>query len=565
MKYPRRETGPFRPHLLTVYLRREERVPASDGQSYDYIVVGAGSAGAVVANRLSADARHKVLLLEAGPASHPWSRIPIGYARLLTNPAANWLYASEPEANTNGRKLPVPRGRLLGGSSAINGMAYVRGQAQDFDTWAQMGNQGWSYESVLPFFKRMESYEGGDERFRGHDGPLRITNPPPRDPLFAALIQAAGEVGIAHNADYNGARQDGIAMSQATIASRRRMSTARCYLDPIRKRGNLRIETGALTESLLLEGKRCVGVRYSADGTVREARAAREVVVSAGSINSPQLLELSGIGQPERLQKLGIEVRHALPGVGENLRDHYAPRTRWAIGAKGFTYNDTARGLGLVRQALRYALSGQGLLGAVAAPIRAFVRSRDGLAAPDLLLGWVPMLTEPGPKGPRISRQSGMTCYAHPMRPESRGHIHIVSSDPRRPPAINFNFLSSPVDAALTVRAVRIAQAVMTAPAMAPLQVTEIAPGPARTTDEEIVDWVKQAAETTYHPVGTCKMGADAMAVVDARLRVHGIEALRIADASIMPTLTSGNTNAPSIMIGEKAADLVLKDAIAAG
>ena len=540
-------------------------MPASDVQSYDYIVVGAGSAGAVVANRLSADARNKVLLLEAGPASHPWSPIPIGYARLLTNPAANWLYASEPEANTNGRKLPVPRGRLLGGSSAINGMAFVRGQAQDFDTWAQMGNQGWSYESVLPFFKRMESYEGGDERFRGRDGPLRVTNPAPHDPLFAALIEAAGQVGIAHNPDYNGARQDGIAMSQATIASRRRMSTAQCYLAPIRKRRNLRIETGALTECLLLEGKRCVGVRYSAGGTAREARAAREVVVSAGSINSPQLLELSGIGQPERLQKLGIEVRHVLPGVGENLRDHYAPRTRWAIGARGFTYNDTARGLGLVRQALRYAFFGQGLLGAVAAPIRAFVRSRDGLAAPDLLLGWVPMLTEPGPQGPRISRQSGMTCYAHPMRPESRGHIHIASADPRRPPAINFNFLSSPVDAALTVRAVRIAQAVMTAPAMTPLQVTEMAPGRERITDDEIIEWVKQAAETTYHPVGTCKMGSDAMAVVDARLRVQGIAALRVADASIMPTLTSGNTNAPSIMIGEKAADLVLKDAIAAG
>ena len=438
-------------------------------------------------------------------------------------------------------------------------------QAQDFDGWAQMGNQGWSYEDVLPFFNRMEAYDGdGDERFRGRTGPLRVTNPEPREPIFQALIKAAGEVGIAHNPDYNGAEQDGIAMSQATIASRRRMSTARCYLDPIRKRGNLRIETGALTESLLLEGKRCVGVRYSVAGTAREARAAREVVVSAGSINSPQLLELSGIGQPERLQKLGIEVRHALPGVGENLRDHYAPRTRWAIGARGFTYNDTARGLGLVRQALRYALSGQGLLGAVAAPIRAFVRSRDGLAAPDLLLGWVPMLTEPGPRGPKIARQSGVTCYAHPMRPESRGHIHVTSADPRRPPAINFNFLSSPIDAALTVRAVRIAQAVMTAPAMTALQVTEIAPGPERTTDEEIVDWVKQAAETTYHPVGTCKMGSDGGAVVDARLRVHGIAALRIADASIMPTLTSGNTNAPSIMIGEKAADMVLKDAVAA-
>ena len=527
--------------------------------NYDYIVVGAGSAGAVVANRLSADPRHKVLLLEAGPAGHPWTRVPVGFARLIANPKANWLYSSEPEASTNGRSIPVPRGRLLGGSSAINGLAFVRGQAQDFDTWAQMGNQGWSYESVLPFFKRMERYEGGgDDRFRGRDGPLRITNPEPNDPLYAALIKAAGEVGIAHNPDYNGARQDGIAMSQASIGSGRRMSTARCYLDPIRKRPNLHIETDALAERLLFEGKRCVGVRYSVGGAPRQAHAAREVVVSGGSINSPQLLELSGIGQPERLKALGIEVRHALPGVGENLRDHYAPRTRWAIGRKGITYNDRGRGLGLVKQALQYALTGKGMLGMVAAPIRAFVRSREGLAAPDLLLGWVPMLTEPGPNGPRIAADSGMTCYAHPMRPESRGHIHVVSSDPRKPPAINFNFLSAAVDAELTVRAVRIARAVMTAPAMAPMQVTETAPGTGRTTDDEILDWVKSSAETTYHPVGTCKMGTDGMAVVDAELRVHGMAGLRVADASIMPTLTSGNTNAPSIMIGEKAADMVL-------
>jgi choline dehydrogenase len=529
---------------------------------YDYIVVGAGSAGAVVANRLSADARNRVLLLEAGPGGHPWTRIPVGYSRMLTNPAVNWLYSAEPEPATNGRRIPVPRGRMLGGSSALNGLAFVRGQSQDFDTWAQMGNQGWSYESVLPFFKRMESYEGGgDDRFRGRDGPLRVTNPRPREPFFAALIKAAGEAGIARNPDYNGPWQEGIAMSQATIASGRRMSTAHCYLAPIRKRANLRIETGALADSLLFDGRRCTGVRYSVGGNSHEARAAREVVVCGGSVNSPQLLELSGIGQPGRLAGLGIEVRHALPGVGENLRDHYAPRTRWAVGAKGITYNDTGRGLGLVRQALRYALTRQGLLAMVGAPIRAFVRSRDGLDAPDLLLGWVPMLTEPGPRGPRIARQSGVTCYAHPMRPESKGHIHIVSADPRRPPAIVYNFLSSPVDADLTVRAVRIARAVMTAPAMAALQVTEMAPGAARTTDEEILDWVRSAAETTYHPVGTCRMGPDALAVVDARLRVHGIAGLRVADASIMPTLTSGNTNAPSIMIGEKAADMVLKDA----
>ncbi len=531
-------------------------------QTYDYIVVGAGSAGAVVANRLSADTRNKVLLLEAGPASHPWATIPIGFAKLINNPTANWLYTSEPEANTNGRRLPVPRGRMLGGSSSINGLAFVRGQAQDFDTWAQMGNQGWSYDEVLPFFKCMESYEAdGDDKFRGREGPLRVTNPEPRDPLFAALIEAAGQVGIPHNPDYNGATQEGIAMSQATIASRRRMSTAHCYLAPIRQRPNLHIETDALTETLVLAGKRCTGVRYSVGGNVREARATREVVVSAGSINSPQLLELSGIGQPERLGNLGIEVRHALPGVGENLRDHYAPRTRWAVGKKGITFNDRGRGLGLVHQAMRYALLGNGMLAMVAAPMRAFVRSREGLDAPDVLLGWVPMLTEPTPTGPKLSRQSGMTCYAHPMRPESKGHVHIASADPRRPPAINFNFLSSSVDAELTVRAIRIARSIMTAPALAPLQLTEIAPGTSRSTDDEILDWVRQAAETTYHPVGTCKMGSDLMAVVDPQLRVHGIDGLRVADASIMPTLTSGNTNAPSIMIGEKAADMILKNA----
>jgi choline dehydrogenase-like flavoprotein len=538
-------------------------VQASETGTYDYVVIGAGSAGAVVANRLSADPRNRVLLVEAGPADHPWTRIPIGYAKLLTNPAANWLYSSEPEASTNGRRIPVPRGRVLGGSSAINGQAFVRGQAQDFDRWAQMGNRGWSYQDVLPFFKRMESYVDGegDDALRGRDGPLRITNPAPRDPLYRALIAAAGEVGIRHNPDYNGAAQDGIAMSQASIANGRRMSTARCYLHPIRHRANLAIATGALTERVLLDGRRCIGARYAIDGKAHEARAAREVVISAGTINSPQLLELSGIGQPERLRAVGIDVRHALAGVGENLRDHYAPRTRWAIGAKGITFNDRGRGFGLVYQALRYALTGRGLLGMVAAPIRAFVRSREGLDAPDLLLGWVPMLTERTPKGLKLSRQCGMTCYAHPMRPESKGHVHVTAADPRQPPAINFNFLSAPVDAELTVRAIRIAQAIMTAPALAPMQVSELAPGADRTTDAEIIAWVKEAAETTYHPVGTCRMGADALAVVDDQLCVRGIEGLRVADASIMPTLTSGNTNAPSIMIGEKAADMILRTA----
>jgi choline dehydrogenase len=439
-------------------------------------------------------------------------------------------------------------------------MVFIRGQAQDYDHWAQLGNRGWSYQEVLPVFKRMESYAGGEgeDEFRGRAGPLRVTNPKPTDPLLATIVQGAEQVGIPYNPDYNGRVQDGIAMSQASISGWRRMSTAACYLEPARRRPNLRIETHAHAERLILEGKRCAGIRYSVKGEPREARSGRDLIVSGGSVNSPQLLELSGIGQAERLRALGIEVVHDLPGVGENLRDHFAPRTRWLVGAKGYTLNDRTRGLGLAYQALRYALRQTSMMAAVAAPMRAFVRSREGLDAPDALLGWVPMLSEMREKGPVIAKESGMTCYAHPMRPESKGHIHIKSADPHEAPAINFNFLSARVDEDITVAAINIARSIMYAPAMQKLQLTEVGPGPELQAHDEIIDWVKRTAETTYHPVGTCKMGSDPIAVVSNELKVHGIEGLRVADASIMPTLISGNTNAPSIMIGERAADWVL-------
>ncbi len=528
-----------------------------ENRTFDYIVVGAGSAGSVLANRLSADPKYKVLVLEAGRESHPWSRIPVGFAKLIENPAANWLYSSEPDAGTGQRRIPIPRGKLLGGSSSINGMVFVRGQSQDYDTWAQLGNRGWSYRDVLPIFRDMESYQGdADDEFRGRGGPLKVTESNETGPIYDALIKAAGENGIEYTQDYNGARQDGIGMTQATIRNGRRMSTAFCYLDPARGRPNLTIQANALTEGLLIEGKRCVGVRYSVQGQPREARANREVIVSAGSINSPQLLELSGIGQPELLKSLGIEVCHELKGVGENLRDHYSPRMKWSVPASlGMTYNDKGRGLGLVWEALKYALNHKGLLGLPAAPIRAYIRTRAGLDAPDAAISWVPFLADTNFK---LAKKSGVTAITNILRSESTGSIHVSSKAPNKPPAIRFNFLTAQLDRDVTLEAMRITRRIMNAPAMRGIATDEIAPGVNIQSDDELLDWVRQHAETTYHPVGTCKMGSDPMAVVDDQLRVHGMQGLRVADASIMPTLTSGNTNAPSIMIGEKASRMVL-------
>jgi len=524
-----------------------------NGQTYDYIVVGAGSAGAVVANRLSANSSHRVLLLEAGQASHPWSRIPVGFAKLIDNPAANWCYESEPEDATNMRKIPVPRGRLLGGSSSINGMVFVRGQSHDYDTWAQLGNRGWSYTDVLPLFKRMESYGGGNDEFRGRDGPLKVNDHSDSGPFYDALFEAGAEVGLPRNADYNGASQDGMSMTQATIRNGRRMSTAFCYLDPVRARANLTIITSATTEGLLLEDKACVGVRYSVAGTSAIAHASREVIVSAGAINSPKLLELSGIGQRQVLEAQGIAVQHELDGVGENLRDHFAPRLLWDIARPGVAYTS---GLNLLWQGVKYALTRKGLLSLPASPIRAYLRSREGLESPDLGVAFFPFMSQ----NFKLTAQPGFTAITHQLRPESTGSIHINSADANVAPSIRFNFLSAELDRQAVVAAVKETRRLVNATALDGIRGTELSPGPEVQTDDEILAWARASAETVYHPVGTCKMGSDPRAVVDQRLRVHGLRGLRVADASIMPTLTSGNTNAPSIMIGEKAAQMIIED-----
>jgi len=533
---------------------------------FDYIVVGAGSAGAVVASRLTESGAHRVLLLEAGTqgSNFFWSRVPVGVAKMIDDPAVNWCYRSEPDEGSGGRQIEVPRGKMLGGSSSINGMVYIRGQAQDYDHWAQLGNRGWSYQDVLPVFKRMERFDGGSDTYRGRDGVLRVTHTPRHKvPLLEKMIAAAERMGLPYNPDQNGETQEGIGMSQVTIAKGRRQSTAFCYLDPARSRPNLTIDQGAMAESLILEGKRCVGVRYSVGGVKREARASREVIVSGGSINSPKLLELSGIGQADRLGALGIAPVHDLRGVGENLRDHYSPRVKFAIKEKNLTFNDNARGWRLAREAIKYALFREGFLASTSVPIRLYFRTRVGAETPDATVSIAPFLYEIVGGERRVSKKKGITMNVNVLRSESTGSIHIRSRNPAEPPAIRFNFLSTEHDRTGVLAAIRKGRELMATSPMKEVTGEEIAPGAHLQKDDELLEWVRKNAETTYHPIGTCKMGADPMAVVDPELRVHGIAGLRIADASIMPTLTSGNTNAPTIMIGEKCAEMVLAAAAA--
>lgn len=528
--------------------------------TYDFIVVGAGSAGAALANRLTASGKHSVLLLEAGAASHPYSRLPASFGLLIGNPAANWCYTSEPEPGTDNRRIPVPRGKLLGGSSSINGLVYVRGQPLDYDIWAQQGNRGWSYDDVLPIFKRLEHYEADLSDDRGSDGPLRVSEVPDQNPLYDAWFAAAAEQGWPINPDYNGRDQYGVVKTQATISRGKRMSTAECYLKPARKRANLHIVTRVQVAKILLDGKKCTGVRYTTGDKTTDATANCEVICCAGGIASPQLLELSGIGDPAVLQAHGIEVLHDLPGVGDNFRDHINARIIYKVAMPGVSYNERVRGLRRYWQGAKYLATGGGFLSLPSAPVLAFLKTRPDMETPDIQMHLVPYSIE-DPARRILHDYSGMTMAVYQLRPESIGSVHIQSADINEQPAIRFNFLSDPIDRRTMADGFKMVRQFANSHALDQIRGEEISPGPQANSDEEILDWIAANSVTAFHPIGTCRMGpAGRNTVVDERLRVHGITGLRVADASIMPTMVSGNTNAASIMIGEKASDMILED-----
>ncbi len=526
---------------------------------YDYIIVGAGSAGCVLANRLSTNPANKVLLLEAGPKDRNfWIHIPLGFGKNVNNPGVNWCYQAEPEPNCRNQSYFLPRGRVLGGSSSINGMVYVRGQVQDFDHWAQLGNRGWSYDDVLPYFKRSEDNSRGESDVHGAGGPLSVSDLTETNQLSDTLIKAGEQIGIPRNDDINGLVQEGIGYHQATIRGGRRCSTAVAFLDPARDRSNLHIVTDALVKRVLLEGGRATGVAYDIGGTEHKAIAGREVILCGGAFNSPQVLELSGIGQPDRLRDLGITVNHALNGVGHDLQDHQVVRMRWRINDK-ITFNDQVHGWRAVRSALKYALQRNGVLSMPTLPIGAFVRTRDELETPDIQLQVFPGTYE-NVEARQLMKEPGVTIGVVLLRPESRGWVHAKSSDPRQAPGIFHNLLETETDRRALIEGMKITRRLVEAPAMEALRGLELTPGKDVQTDEELLEAARDLTQSNWHPTSTCRMGSDPLTVVDSRLKVHGIEGLRIADASIMPTVVSGNTNATCIMIGEKASDMILED-----
>ncbi len=532
-----------------------------DGQDiYDYVIVGAGSAGCVLANRLSADPAVRVLLVEAGGKDrNPWLHIPVGYFKTMHNPKTDWCFVTEPDPGLNGRSIKWPRGKVLGGSSALNGLLYIRGQARDYDHWRQLGNSGWSFDDVLPYFKRAEDQERGADAFHGAGGPLKVSNMRIRRPLCDAFIEAAEQVGIPRNDDFNGASQEGAGYFQLTAHRGRRCSTARGYLRPIRGRKNLEVVTRALVHRVIIEDGRARALEYAWNGSVKRVAARREIVLAAGAIGSAQLLQLSGLGDGEALRKLGIEVQHHLPGVGTNLQDHLQIRAVYRT-TKPITLNDEVNNpLRKILMGIEYALFRTGPLTMGASQVAVFTSTRPELETPDIQFHVQPLSSDSPGEG--LHKFSAFTSSVCQLRPESRGRICLKSPDPASYPAIHPNYLATEEDQRTAVAAMKVSRRICQAPALARLIRDELDPGPAIQTDEALLDHARNTATTIYHPVGTCRMGRDELAVVDERLRVHGVEGLRVADASIMPTIVSGNTNAPTIMIGEKASDMILEDA----
>ena len=531
----------------------------NEAGEYDYIIVGAGSAGCVLANRLSADGRHTVLLLEAGPKdTNVWIHVPLGYGRLFKEKAVNWMYQTEPEPGLDGRQVFQPRGKVLGGSSSINGLLYVRGQHEDYDRWRQRGNAGWGFDDVLPYFKKAENQCRGADPYHGADGPLPVSDWRHSDPLSSAFVRAAVETGIPFNPDFNGATQEGAGFFQTTTRKGRRASTAVAYLRPALRRRNLRVETSALCQRVLFEGRRAVGVEYRKDGVLRKARARSEVLLSGGSYNSPQLLQLSGVGPASLLKQHGIEVVCDAPGVGNDLQDHLQVRVVTRC-AKAITLNDIINHpLRRVWAGVHYAATRKGALTIAAGTSGAFFKTSPRLATPDIQIHFIPFSTDK--MGEKLHDFSAFTASVCQVRPESRGSLRIKSADPAVPPAIRINYLATETDRRAFIDGIRILRKILAAPALTPFCSGEVYPGPDVINDEALLDFCRRTGSTVYHPTSTCRMGNDPLAVVDQRLRLRGTEALRVVDASVMPDLVSGNTNAPVIMIAEKASDLILQD-----
>ena len=525
----------------------------------DYIVVGAGSAGCVVAARLS-ETGASVILLEAGPKDTlPWIHIPAGILKLMQHPVVNWNYSSEPTEGSGERRIHWPRGKTLGGSSSINGMLYVRGNPADFDGWAQMGCRGWSFDDVLPYFRLSEDYKQGDDpEYRGKDGPLKVEDYRTILPLTHRFIEAAQQAGHAFSRDLNGREQEGVGYSQMTRRGRWRGSTAQTFLREAKSRPNLRVETEALASRLLFEGKRCAGVVFRQRGQEITVRAHREVILSGGAVNSPHLLQISGVGPAEHLQAIGVPVVHDLRGVGANLQDHYVARVSHRVRG-AISINKLSRGARLAREILRFAAEGRGALTFGVTTAQVFCRSAPEKASPDLQLLFTPASYDQA-RFLALEQEDGMTVAVCPVRPDSRGTIMARNVDPAEKPVITPNYLSDLADARVLIAGMRFARNVFAAPAIAQYSNMETLPGPGIQTDDEMLAYAKQYGTTIYHPVGTCRMGEAPGAVVDSRLRVHGLTGLRVVDASVMPTLTTGNTNAPTIMIGEKGAAMIKEE-----